>query len=444
MRHQQNHFLRPVLVAFMTLFVLSLTLPSPMPVQANAPRCTDGYALWASNQRGDNIIEMSGSENRINGKTRSNADLRISGSKNQLTEAVAYVTLFQDGGDANRYPTPQRVAVSQPPVSYAISAYRPGGSAAQAAQADGRYQVINGDLDVSDSTTLNGLYYVTGDAKLSASAIRGTFTIVAEGSLDVSGSELQATAYADGLLFFANKQEQGASVIKLAGSESTLRGVIYGPGGTVELSGSKNNVIGMILGDALKLNGSQLTISFAEPYCPGNPGTPPIVDPYPASIKLADNDISHLVSVINNVTFVTIQFRVANTGQGRADDVRLIIDRVRDDDDDDYFVFDHFTILQGSGVLQEWSEDQLVASLGQGGTLPAHSSVLVSATYRLRENMQDNHASNQLTFKLTTRVLFTDTTGLCVTHMPLTLLPVATSNLAAPSSRVYLPFVIRR
>ncbi|WP_129674849.1 hypothetical protein [Candidatus Chloroploca sp. Khr17] len=109
MRNQQNHFLRPVLVAFMTLFVLSLTLPSPMPVQANAPRCTDGYALWAANQRGDNIIEMSGSENRINGKTRSYADLRISGSKNQLTEAVEYVTLFQDGGDANRYPIPIQV-----------------------------------------------------------------------------------------------------------------------------------------------------------------------------------------------------------------------------------------------------------------------------------------------------------------------------------------------
>ncbi|PDW01046.1 hypothetical protein [Candidatus Chloroploca asiatica] len=443
MRNQRNYFLRPVLVAFMTLFALSLAFPSPMPVQASAPRCTDGYALWASNQRGDNIIEMSGSENRINGKTRSNADLRISGSKNQLTEAVEYGTLFQDGGDANRYPTPQRVAVSQPPVSYAISAYRPGGSAAQAAQADGRYQVINGDLDVSDPTTLNGLYYVTGDAKLSASAIRGTFTIVAEGSLDVSGSELQATAYADGLLFFANKQAQGASVIKLAGSESTLRGVIYGPGGTVELSGSKNNVIGMILGDALKLNGSQLIVSFAEPYCPGNPGTPPIVDPNPASIKLADNDISHLVSVINNVTFVTIQFRVANTGQGRADDVRLIIDRVRDDDDDD-FVFDNFTVLQGSGVLQERSDDQLVASLGQGGTLPANSSVLVSATYRLRANMQDNHASNQLTFKLATRVLFSDTMGARATTIPLTLLPVATSNLAEPSSRVYLPFVIRR
>lgn len=75
--------------------------------------------------------------------------------------------------------------------------------------------------------------------------------------------------------------------------------------------------------------------------------------------------------------------------------------------------------------MQERSDDQLVASLGQGGTLPANSSVLVSATYRLRTNMQDNHASNQLTFKLTTRVLFTDPMGSRATTTPPTLLPVA-------------------
>jgi subtilisin family serine protease len=200
--------------------------------------------------------------------------MRISGSSNSLAGAVEYVTLFRDGGDQNRYPLPAQVAASEPPLRYALADFRSGGAIAEAARSEGRYTVIDGDLDVSEPRVLDGLYYVRGTAKLSANALRGSFTIVAEGMIDVSGSGHDLRPYADGLLLFSGKQEVGASLIKVSGSNSALHGAITAPGGTVELSGSANSFRGVVLGNAIRLNGSALNIAFAAEYCPSEPEPP--------------------------------------------------------------------------------------------------------------------------------------------------------------------------
>jgi hypothetical protein len=249
------------------LFVL-LSPMRPGAAQTTPALCSDGYALWANNRTQAETLTMGGSENVITGISRSNADLRISGSKNTFNGAVRYATQFQDGGDQNVYPTPQQLAPSNPPLVYTLADYQPGGSAAVAAQAAGRYTVVNGDFEVSEPTTLSGLYYVTGNAELSASDVRGTFTIVAAGRIEVSGSNHDVRPYAGGLLFFANAQSGDEEVIKLAGGDSTLRGVIYGPRGEIELSGSTNTISGTVLGDTLELSGSKLQISFNAAYCP--------------------------------------------------------------------------------------------------------------------------------------------------------------------------------
>lgn len=266
--------------AVVGLLLLSLMLPQTGTAQPTAVTCAAGYALWANGQTRDDTLVISGSNSTVTGAAHSNADFRISGSKNRITGAVEYVTRFEDGGDSNTYPPPARVAVAQPPVAYRIADYQLGGSAAAAALSVGRYHRIDGDLDVSDETVLDGLYYVTGNAKLSASDLRGTFTIVAEGAIDVSGSNMSASAYSGGLLLFSNKREIGASVIKIGGSNSQLRGVIYGPGGTAELAGSANNIFGLVVGDALKLSGSSLNIAFAAEHCPVPPGPPPPSEGY--------------------------------------------------------------------------------------------------------------------------------------------------------------------
>lgn len=441
------------------LIGLALVLWPAPPAAAQAPACTSGYALWADGRSGDETLTISGSSNTVTGATRSNADLRISGSSNSLSEGarVEYVSAFQDGGDQNRYPAPARVAASEPPVSYDIAAYRPGGAQATAAQAAGLYTQVTGDLDVSEPRALSGLYYVTGDAKLSASNITGAFTVVAEGAIDVSGSQIRATPYAGGLLLFSAKREAGASVIKLAGSDSDMGGIIYGPGGTAELSGSNSRIAGVVLGLALKLNGSNLRISFAAEYCSGAPApTPPPTEEEqrpaepPARISIGDDDVSRRVEVVSGVTLVTIQITIRNTG-GRARDTRLVIDLGRggdddDDDDDDRrrrFDLADVRFVEGAGYVRERDGGRVVIGVGQNNVIRGRGPIVVSVTYRLRDGVRDDDDDGQIDFAADARLIYSDSGGTrtvvltpVVVVVPVVVVPVVVEVARLPLERI--------
>ncbi|HMQ31164.1 MAG TPA: hypothetical protein PKD53_10565 [Chloroflexaceae bacterium] len=248
---------------------------APLAAAGLAAVCADGAVLWANNRSRPETLVISGSNSTFGGAVRSNADLRISGSDNTIAGAVRYATAFEDGGDANRYPAPARAAPADPALRYAVADYRPGGRAAAAAAAAGVYRYVAGDLDISEPRVLSGLYYVTGDAKLSASDLRGAVTVVAEGTIDVSGSLHQLGPYADGLLLLSNQRAVGDAVIKLAGSNSTLRGAIVGLGGQVELSGGDLTTAGPIVGDTLEVSGSDLRLAYSAEYCRGQPAPAP-------------------------------------------------------------------------------------------------------------------------------------------------------------------------
>lgn len=247
--------------------------PQPMAGQRAAATCSDGYALWADSPTGEDVLEWSGSESTITGKVHSNRDFILSGSDNTITGAVSYVTLFDDEGDMNVYPAPSQTSGDTMPVSYDLSAYQPGGAAAVAATQAGRYEYIDGDFEVSDDNVeLDKLYYVTGDASLSGGGLHGTMTIVAEGEIELSGSDHDFHPYSDGLLLFSNKGGSEELAISVGGSNSVLRGMFYAPNGMIETSGSENVFTGGLYGHRLKLNGSLLAVTFANQYCPqGSP-----------------------------------------------------------------------------------------------------------------------------------------------------------------------------
>lgn len=283
-------FLRPLLLS---MLVFALGLPSPGAAIATATTsCNGGYVLWSSG--GSRTLELSGSDSSITGAVRANGRLKLSGSQNQLGGPLEYVRGFSNSGSANRYPTPARVGSQPAPMRFSISAYRPGGTVAEAARSAGRYTVVYGDLDVGDTRVLDGLYYVTGDAKLGAGELRGSVTIVAEGIVDVGGSGQQLSAYTDGLLFFANQAEPGAAVLKVGGGQSMLSGALYAPGGTVELSGSGTRLAGPLIGDALLLSGSSLTL--AGPCPEALQVQPPPYAPGELLVKLAHDDALNAVA----------------------------------------------------------------------------------------------------------------------------------------------------
>ena len=191
----------------------------------------------------------------------------ISSSDNTITGLTEYVTGIEVSGSNNVYEATQS-SVLPLPVEYDIDDYKPGGVAAEAAQEEGRYHYIGGDLKVSSSgEVLDGLYYVTGDVKLSGSELSGEVTIVAQGRIKASGSNHSFTAYSGDLLFFCQEGNGGQkgckeAVIKVAGSGMIWDGVVYAPEGLIQVSGSNSTLKGGLIGASLKLSGSNLEIGF--------------------------------------------------------------------------------------------------------------------------------------------------------------------------------------
>ncbi len=233
---------------------LSVTAPVP-----------ETYAIWANSTTHKHAIQWSGSRNMVNGKVHSNNDIRVSGSSNIINGTTEYVSFFTDSGSNNTY-TPIKVPPEPYPIQYNIADYKPGGSEAIAAENEGKYHYITRNFHVAGSdVVLDGLYYVEGDVKLSGRNITGVFTIVAEEKIDVSGSEHNCSAYSSNLLLLSGKEEEEEEEIKLAGSKSTFRGIIYTKEGNTDLSGSKNTINGSIFADTVKLSGSELNINAVHP-----------------------------------------------------------------------------------------------------------------------------------------------------------------------------------
>jgi hypothetical protein len=214
--------------------------------------------IWANSTMHSEAIKWSGSKTVVNGKVHSNDGIKISGSDNTINGTTSYVSTFEDSGSKNIYVYPPiQVSAKPMPVQSDIANYKPGGSEATSAQAEGKYHFIDGKFHVSDSDiVLNGLYYATDEVKLSGSNISGVFTIVAEGKIDISGSELKCSAYSGDLLFMSNNTK-----LKIAGSKSFFSGIIYIPKGEIDISGSTNTINGSLFGNTVKLSGSEMRIN---------------------------------------------------------------------------------------------------------------------------------------------------------------------------------------
>jgi len=237
----------------------------PVNVRIDGPGVTGlDYALWAGSQTCQKAIEWSGSDITVNGNMHTNNDMLISGSNNTISGTIEYISSFTDSGSGNTYDPPTTSDVGALPITFDIEDYRPEGSAA--VQAGSNYHEHTGDWTVSDSDVVldTGIHYVTGRVTFGGQNISGTVTIVAEGEIELSGSNADLTAYVHSLLFFSNKQGGcGSQVIKVSGSNSNLDGIIYAPGGLIEVSGSHNTRVALI-GDQVKVSGQGLTISLPE------------------------------------------------------------------------------------------------------------------------------------------------------------------------------------
>jgi hypothetical protein len=248
------------------------------PKQSASTPLEETLAVWADSESGSATLDVSGSSNLFRGVSHSNSGVRVSGSSNTFAARVEYVTALNVSGGGNQFQEgTEQVASAPQPISFNVADYAPGGIRAQEAQSQGRYYQRTGTYTFSaGDVALGGLWYVSGNAKLSGSGMSSPpwgITIVSTGQVEASGSNLNLTPFEDNnLLLFSDKTGSASNaVLKVSGSSHSWRGHLYAPNGLVQMSGSSNTIEGIVLGEWVRLSGSRLTIVGAEvgpPPCP--------------------------------------------------------------------------------------------------------------------------------------------------------------------------------
>lgn len=249
----------------------------------------NGYAIFAgSTNCGDITLDWPGSNTAVKGKVHSNDQVKVGGSGNSVTGDA---TLVDPGGTPGAIPWSTDGVVGWP-VSYDILdflrlAQGGNGSVEAATLAAGDiYVYVPGKLDLGDyavgGVIPDGVYVAGQELVVSDSNLSGNVTLVSaptssngdKGTIDFSGSDLHLTPYWKGLLAFSDGRMNDTATsldncvfpaVKMAGSNTTWEGVVYAPRGMIEYSGSSNSTVnGSLIGNTVKLNGSDLNIAYED------------------------------------------------------------------------------------------------------------------------------------------------------------------------------------
>ena len=199
--------------------------------------------------------------NQSLGAVFSFTDLTVAGEGHTFIGGTFYTTEFVNSSSTDTTFDPLPVQFTGTPKHpFNLTDYQPGGPVAVQAQAKGKYTYIEGDL--LNPSTLDGLYYVTGEVVLNDSAaISGTVTIVSAGKMDISGSEKIYSSYVDNLLFFSSSS--GKNTLKFAGNSNSFVGYFYSPDGEIKITGTDISVLGGLIGAPIEIGGNTKTITYA-------------------------------------------------------------------------------------------------------------------------------------------------------------------------------------
>ncbi len=243
------------------------------------------YAIFAGSTTCDKTIDWSGSTSTATGGVHSNNELYVGGTGNTIEGSSTYVNdLFANSGNTFT-PPPIQSATLPYPVDFQISEYAPGGAKANLATSQGRYfnagntKIDKGWLESrglyndSTKTIATGLYYTTADIDLSISDLNGTITVVSSnGTISMNGSGQDVTAWDPEQLLAFSYRDGGCSNVgvKVDGSSSFWRGIVFAPRAMAEMSGSNNSTLeGSLIANTVRVNGSGVHVNAIE--CCGRP-----------------------------------------------------------------------------------------------------------------------------------------------------------------------------
>jgi hypothetical protein len=238
-------------------------------------------------------IDGSGSNSYIIGGIHSNRDLLLGGSNYTIYGSVTTVGSVNNSGSGNVFKDGFKTGsanVSNPFAGLTTSMFMPGGSevtgktvfniSSYGSSDKIELSKLPSSFFINSKTLKDGVYYAGNkDIIVDIDELKGTVTLVTNKRIEVPKSRVQLNAYLNGLLMFADNNEDPCSkyAIKFSGSgnkkpivtESSgivewietdmyFRGLIYAPRGMVEISGQNVSFIGAIVSTTIKENGSDL------------------------------------------------------------------------------------------------------------------------------------------------------------------------------------------
>jgi hypothetical protein len=250
---------------------------------------TCGPGKWA--------VDVSGSTNRVFGGVHSNDDVNVGGGSNDFddigSDPFTYVDVLNPDpvGNGNMFDSgyPASTSAKPWPAGYDPSV------ASLASPANDAYWTAWQDKAIADghggglltskisSITSNGVYYTTHPDGMDIGSIDGGVTnitlIARNGPIKVSDSDgdFSPDADANGILalsgeVYGTSENCDKYAVALSGSSTDWNGIIWGPGGMVEFSGSSNSAVnGSLVGWAVRLNGSNIEIRYDSTLFQGDP-----------------------------------------------------------------------------------------------------------------------------------------------------------------------------
>lgn len=229
-------------------------------VEYLAPPQESPYAIFAGESEcgqppKSRVLYFKGKSNKVTGRIHSNSGITVGGSCHVFRQGlVEYVTTIFPTNNFGDKVTFENSTLShstnQPyPVNFVSSRYAPGGVAASAAQAAGKYyrvrprgKVTDLASHVKDGVLREGLYYVEGSVVLNSDCIvRGRVTIVATGRIDLNLKGALLESYTDNLLAFSPYADCDSPTIKLAAQNNRWLGISFAPNGLLEVHGKNKS-----------------------------------------------------------------------------------------------------------------------------------------------------------------------------------------------------------
>jgi len=254
------------------------------------------WAVWVggTSRCSQGTLNFQASDVRVTGALHSNANIQINaGGQGIVINGTVESVLGVETGNPDKIsynppagnpsqPTPQSM-----PFNWPIEMFAPDGAAARAAQREGRYYHITGNLDenspyLQGGQLRPGLYFVEGNVQLGQGGgqlIADNVTIVARGTIKLAGgTRISYYKPADdqcstgGIVLAsyyrpADYCSTSGAGIELSGNDNNWVGVVYAPYSLVNISNARASTLnGAIIAQAVSISGSQLSI-YSNLFC---------------------------------------------------------------------------------------------------------------------------------------------------------------------------------